>query len=74
MNGADRGYFLAIQTKSDKNSLYFSFNGGYRRNNDLFCPYVFKEPPERIALAVFVIEMKGKERIHAGLKNRNAGK
>lgn len=42
VNGPERGHFLAIRGNSDINYLYFSQMDGYRRNNAIFCPYVFR--------------------------------
>ncbi|CAM4481730.1 Uncharacterised protein [Paenibacillus macerans] len=40
-NALERMHFLATGENSDINFLYFSHMDGCRRNNDIFCPYVF---------------------------------
>ncbi|RRJ66267.1 hypothetical protein EHV15_27630 [Paenibacillus oralis] len=41
MNGPKRGHFLANGKNSDINYLYILLKWGDRRNNALFCPYVY---------------------------------
>ncbi len=41
VNGVKGGHFPAIWENNDKMFLYFAQHGGYRRNSDIFCSYVF---------------------------------
>ncbi|MEC0331463.1 hypothetical protein LMZ02_25655 [Paenibacillus macerans] len=53
VSGAKGGHFPAIWENNDKMFLYFAQHGGYRRNSDIFCSYVFAWVFQQANFAIF---------------------